>query len=83
MATRDVSDEQVVEGARLFHAENVEPGVMIETIETYLHRVTGQPVRVCERAISRAIRRGLLECGVSERTGWPTEKGLALLKGND
>lgn len=40
---------------------------------------TGQPRKVCERAMERAVRRGLIEYGVSLRTAWPTPKGMALL----
>jgi hypothetical protein len=45
-----------------------------------LARVTGQPLKVCERAFERAEGRGLIDCGVSLRTAWPTPKGLALLE---
>lgn len=40
---------------------------------------TGQPERVCYRALERAERRGLIEYGVSLRTGWLTDKGRAVL----
>ena len=41
---------------------------------------TGQPEKVCYRAMERAERRGLIEYGVSLRTGWLTEAGKALLE---
>jgi hypothetical protein len=40
---------------------------------------TGQPEKVCYRAMERASNKGLLECGVSLRTSWLSEKGKALL----
>lgn len=40
---------------------------------------TGQPEKVCYRAMERAERHGLIECGVSLRTGWLTEAGHAVL----
>lgn len=40
---------------------------------------TGEPEKVCYRAIERASERGLIEYGVSLRTGWLSEKGKALL----
>ena len=46
----------------------------------FLAERTGQPEKVCYRAMERADRHGLIEYGVSLRTGWLTEKGLALLR---
>lgn len=40
---------------------------------------TGEPEKVCYRAMERACDKGLIEYGVSLRTGWPTDKGMALL----
>lgn len=40
---------------------------------------TGQCEKVCFRAMERADRRGLIEYGVSLRTGWLTPAGEALL----
>lgn len=41
---------------------------------------TGEPIKVCERAMERAYEHGLIEVGVSVRSGWLTEKGLQLLR---
>lgn len=41
---------------------------------------TGQPEKVCYRAMERAADRDLIEYGVSLRTGWLTDKGKALIK---
>ena len=45
-----------------------------------LHEETGLPEKVCYRACERAERNRYIECGVSLRTGWLTEKGIALLE---
>jgi hypothetical protein len=45
-----------------------------------LHRITGQPGKVCYRAMERAEMRGYIDYGVSLRTGWLTDKGLMLIK---
>lgn len=42
---------------------------------------TGAPYKVAEAAMERAVDRGLLEYGVSLRTAWATDAGLALLTG--
>ena len=41
---------------------------------------TGQPEKVCYRAMERACDRGYIEYGVSLRTGWLTKEGKALLE---
>lgn len=45
-----------------------------------LQRHTGQCFKVCYRAMERAERRRLVDCGVSLRTGWLTDAGLELLE---
>jgi hypothetical protein len=40
-----------------------------------LREMTGQPPKVVLRAMERAQRHGLIECGVSLRSGWLTAKG--------
>lgn len=72
MATKDISDQQV---ARAY----AEKEKTRETAEVVLARMTGQPLKVCFRAMERAAGRDLIEYGVSLRTGWLTEKGEALL----
>lgn len=42
---------------------------------------TGQPEKVCEKAMERADDHGLIDYGVSLRAGWLTDKGEGLLKG--
>lgn len=43
--------------------------------------MTGQPQKVCYRAMERADRRGLVDYGMWLRGGWLTEKGEQTLNG--
>jgi hypothetical protein len=72
MATKDITDIQVV---RAF-VDAKATGVLADAV---LMQRTGQPEKVVYRAMERAERRGLIDCGVSLRAGWPTERGLELL----
>jgi hypothetical protein len=47
--------------------------------EVHLMNRTGQCEKVCCRAMERACRSGLIEYGVTMRSGWLTDKGKALL----
>lgn len=47
--------------------------------DEFLAAETGAPLKVARAAIARAFCRGLLDSGISDRTGWLTEKGLELL----
>jgi len=40
---------------------------------------TGEPIKVCNRAMERAEDHGLIKSGVSLRTAWLTPKGKELL----
>lgn len=42
---------------------------------------TGQPEKVCYRAMERAESHGLVECGTSLRSGWLTDAGIQLIRG--
>lgn len=44
-----------------------------------LSKWTGQPEKVCYRAMERDCAKGYIECGVSLRTGWLTEEGKEFL----
>lgn len=76
MATKDITDLQIVRAVQAFRDRDLELPWPYEA----LSMETGQPEKVCYRAMERAERRGYLECGVSLRTAWLTEKGAALLR---
>lgn len=44
-----------------------------------LEEWTGEPVKVCYRAMERANDRGYIEYGTSLRSGWLTEKGQQMI----
>jgi hypothetical protein len=75
MATKDITDVQVLLAYRQWHAEGGERWPY-----DILMQETGQPEKVCIAAMERACDRGLIEYGISLRTGWITQKGEAHLK---
>jgi hypothetical protein len=75
MATKDITDLQCIEAAIEFHRQPIPREDPLEA----LSRTTGQPYKVCLRAYERAMRRGYLDCGVSVRTAWATERGKRYL----
>lgn len=74
MSTKDVSDAEVVRAA-------VKARSVGSTTLNELTAITGQPRKVCFRAIERAVERGFVEFGVSVETAWPTEKGISISTG--
>ena len=68
MATKDITDKQVCEAYRDAQDRDCWPYELLE-------QRTGQPQKVCYRAMERADRRGLVEVGVSLRAAWLTEAG--------
>ena len=73
MAVKDITDKQVLEAYLKFQENNE-----LWPYE-YLGQVTGEPLKVCYRALERASKRDLIDYGVSLRSGWITAKGKALL----
>ena len=73
MARKDITDVQVC----LAYQKRGKTSVFVNTI---LEDMTRQHRKVCFAAMERACGRGLVEFGVSLRTGWLTDKGKALLK---
>lgn len=73
MATKDISDAQV---CRAFAEYKLTGAWPYETLEN----MTGQPFKVCLRAMERAVERGLVDYGVSLRTGWLTDAGKKLIE---
>lgn len=80
MATKDITDRQVCQAYAKSAAERG-PDWDKPYSWPYEHLVemTGQPMKVCYRAMERAEERGLIDYGVSLRTGFLTEKGIDLL----
>lgn len=76
MSRKDITDAMVCRA----YADKTARGM---TAEALLEEMTGQHPKVVQRAMERAERRGLVDCGVSLRTGWLTAKGIALLGGED
>lgn len=87
MSRKDVTDVDVVAACRDSHDDRGAwvagrmPGATNVHLcaDELLAARTGQPRKVCERALERACSRGLVDFGVSLRTAWPTPAGLALL----
>jgi hypothetical protein len=73
MATKDISDLQCCQAA-------ANAGLAHTSTGRYLMQMTGQPEKVCYRAIERAISRGYLECGVGTWRAWLEPKGRCLLE---
>ena len=76
MSMKHVSDLQVVRAMQAFRDRKLESPWPYEALAVE----TGQCEKVCFRAMERACDRGLIEYGVSLRTGWLTDKGRALLE---
>lgn len=47
--------------------------------DRWVHDILDKPERLIERRMERLIDKGYLECGVSTRTAWLTEKGCAVI----
>jgi hypothetical protein len=82
MATRDISDRQVCAAYEIAAKLRQRPDVK-EYVWPYdlLMQWTGQPYKVCYRAMERAWRRDFVDYGVSLRAGYLMPKGRALLDG--
>lgn len=79
MATKDITDLQVLQAFDEMWKQREQAGGMREYPEHILMRVTGQPEKVCYRAMERAFGHGLLDYGLWLRGAWITEKGKELL----
>lgn len=87
MSTKDITDKQVCEAYAQYADESKSRTDWIEGHFKFPYDLlkdwTGQPFKVCWRAMERAAKRDLIEYGVSLRTGWLTAKGKALLNKPD
>lgn len=73
--TGDISDYQVLKA----YEESKRQGLFKKFPYDILMERTGACEKVCYRAMERASDRGLIEWGVSLRSGWITEKGYTLM----
>ena len=80
MAMKDITDNQVCEA---YYKAEQERGADWENEYDFPYEIlakeTGQPEKVCYKTMERACDRGLIEFGVSLRTGWLTDKGKELI----
>lgn len=70
MATKDITDLQVVTACKNKTPEKSVPEVLAE--------MTGQPIKVCMRAIERAVSRDLVDYGTSINRAFMTPIGVQL-----
>lgn len=70
MARKDISDMQVLQAF-----VDMKLCGRAELADAILMRRTGQCEKVVYRAMERTLDRGLLEFGVSLRSGWLTDAG--------
>jgi len=77
MATKNITDKQVVQAYLEYKSSEY------RYPSGYLVALTGEPEKVCIRAMERAADRGYIEYGVSLRTGWVTKEGLDLVGGEN
>lgn len=80
MARKDITDRAVCLAYLICERDRVE-GRPARWPYQILQQTSGQPFKVCYRAMERAEKRGLIEYGVSLRTGWLTDKGRELVWG--
>lgn len=73
MARKDVTDRMVVDAYNWGRELGIRP-------LAFLKQTTGEPEKVCWRAMERACDKGFIEYGVSLDCGWITEKGMELTK---
>lgn len=85
MATKDITDEQIVRAA-LEHSKR--PILLLDRegraremwdVADLLMCETGQPYKVCIRAIERCASRGYVDWGVVVNRPFPTREGLDLI----
>lgn len=82
MATKDISSLQVCRAVEKMHRQEVILGERYQASVELLMEVTGESRKVCEAAINREIKRGLVEWGIFSSIGWLTTSGIAFLAKN-
>lgn len=74
MKRSDITTYQVIKACYKFHKEGDDRSPW-----EILLKETNAPVKVIYAAMLRDESNGYIECGVSVRTAWPTDKGLEYL----
>ncbi len=80
MATKDISDLQVLRAYVKSRKDSLPENRPVNWPYDILMQETGQPEKVCLSAMSRACKRGLVDYGVSLRSGFLTPEGRELLE---
>lgn len=80
MATKDVPDKLVCKVVAERDAVPIGELRGVGCPLDILADMTGQPRKVCLRAMERSFRHGYLEYGISIRTAWLTEAGWQFLE---
>lgn len=78
MATKDITDEQVVRAA-ILHSQQEFDTRCDTDVADILRAETGQAYKVCVRAIERAATRGYVNWGVVVTRPWAEPEGLELI----
>lgn len=65
------------------HRQEIKPGWRFQNVVEQLMRDTGESRKVCEAAVNRAIKAGLVEWGIHNSIGWLTANGISYLKATE
>jgi len=82
MAVKDISDWQVCAAIYDMHQLRLAGALTTSPAEAIIEQLmvsTGQPGKVCTRALERAYRHGLVEAGMWFHSGWLTLDGIGVL----
>ncbi|MEK1941730.1 MAG: hypothetical protein AAAB16_15280 [Pseudomonas sp.] len=82
MAVKNISDWQVCAAVYAMHQLRLAGALTTSPVEAVIEQLmvsTGQPQKVCTRALERAYRHGLVEAGMWFHGGWLTLEGIGLL----
>ncbi|MCX9004396.1 hypothetical protein NLN86_22470 [Citrobacter portucalensis] len=79
MATKDITDLMICQAVYQIHQNCVQPGSRFSATVSLLQKSTGEPKKVCQAAINRAIGSGLVEWGIHHSIGWLTKEGINFL----
>ena len=77
MAMKDITDKQVLQAYK--DSRDLRKNKNMVWPEELLMQRTGEPEKVCYRCMERAEDRGLIDSGVTTRSGWLTDEGEKLL----